>query len=110
MNEKLRRLRASKSVVSEIKSNIADIRKRVKNSKDQLGKWQGSEYKWLKSFVQDDMASNYYWYYKDVDTVLDNICDEISRLEKEDSRIGGIIGFLKDAITDLSNEIEKLFN
>jgi predicted nucleic acid-binding Zn-ribbon protein len=110
ISEKLRRLRAAKSAVSDIKNNIAGITKRVKKSTDQLGQWRGNEYKWLKSFVENDMASNYGRYHKDVDTVLDHICDEITRLENENSRLGGVIGFLKNAINDLTNEIEKLLN
>lgn len=110
VEEKIRRLKAAKTRVSDIKMGVSDLARRTKSSFDDLGDWQGTQYRWAKTEATENLHSRYVKYRNDTDYVLDRICDEITRLQNENTKLLGLIGSLARAINNLANEIEKLFN
>lgn len=108
---KLERLRQAKREVAERKDDAGDIRKDMKKlPKEYKEKWQGEAYDWLKSKTEDVLVPNLKQYHRDVDSVLDDICDEITRLENENRQLGWLLNSICNNINSLGNEIEKLIN
>ncbi|MFZ2539571.1 MAG: DUF5082 family protein [Oscillospiraceae bacterium] len=110
IEEKLKRLRVSKSQIAMIKDNIGDLKKGVKEKEDQDETWKGYEYNWYHSFTSGTFRSDYDKYHSNVDDVLDDICNKITELENQSREEEGIIGWIASAINSLFNEIENLIN
>ena len=72
--------------------------------------WKGDMY--------TEIVDKYVWhldceiesFYKKIDDLLDDVCDEINRLKGKVYNEEGIIGSIKNIIADISNEIEKFCN
>lgn len=60
--------------------------------------------------MNDNVVAAYKSYVKSIDVCLDSLCDEITRLENENSQLSWDILHLGSLINNLTNEIEKLFN
>lgn len=110
---KIRRLKSAKTMVQSSKNQLSSRRNQLKtkaNSQDTYGEWVGETQKEAKAFLTDDVIGEYNYYINRVDARLDDICDEITRLENEVSRLNGLIGYLQAAINSLLNELEKATN
>ena len=110
IEENIRRLKAAKAKVSDIKMSVSDLTRKTKSSFDDIGEWQGEQYQWAKTETTDNLHSRYVKYRNDTDYALDRICDEITRLQNESTKLLGLIGSLARAINNLANEIEKILN
>lgn len=111
INAKLERLRQAKRQVGDIKGDIREYRKWISRRPDEYkGSWVGDEFRWLVSMTGDQLVPDWKQYYYDADTVLDEICDEITRLENENRHLGVVLNSIVNSINSISNEIEKLLN
>lgn len=110
IEEDLRRLRAAKNVVSDVKGDVSALANKTRSGFNDLANWKGIEYSWAKGYGTDQIYNDTIKYRNDADRVLDRICDEITRLENERHKNEGLLGSIVNAINDLGNAIEKLFN
>ena len=110
IEEDLRRLRSAKNVVSDVKSDISNLANKTRSGFNDLSNWQGQEYNWAKGCGTDQISNDTIKYRNDADRILDRLCDEITRLENERRKNQGLLGSIVNAINDLGNAIEKLFN
>lgn len=110
IEEDLRRLRAAKNVVSEVKNDVSTLANKTRGGFNDLTNWKGIEYNWAKGYGTDQIYNDTIKYRNDADRVLDRLCDEITRLENERHKNQGLLGSIVNAINDLGNAIEKLFN
>lgn len=113
LKAKIRRLKAAKTVIQTSKNNLSAAATRLNgkvNSQDFYGYWSGDTQKDAQNFAGGVVVTEYNYYVRMVDCRLDDICDEITRLENELSSVLGIIGQIQAAINNLLNEIEKATN
>jgi len=111
--EKIRRLNSAKTMVQSSKNQLSSRRDQLRtkvNSQDTYGEWVGDTQKEASFILTNDVIGEYNYYINRVDARLDDICDEITRLENENVRLNGLIGYLQAAINSLLNEIEKATN
>lgn len=110
---KIKRLKSAKSMVQSAKSQLSSRRNQLRtraNSQDTYGEWVGDTQKEVSSILTNDVIGEYDYYINRVDARLDDICDEITRLENENVHLLGMIGYLHEAINNLLNELEKATN
>lgn len=109
--QKISRLKIAKKKVASIKHDQvcvikSHMDKRINRYSDQ---WSGSGYNTLVE-LHSDIDLKYKNYYKDVDDVLDSICDEITALENKSRNLTWQIKIVVNTINSISNEIEKMLN
>ena len=107
------RLETAKTAVREIKSNLKEDQSDVseKNSGRKLElSWKGSNYNTYLDQLGSDVKSSFRFYVDNVDDVLDEICDAITKRENEINNQVFLIGHVQSLINSGLNEVEKLFN
>ena len=72
--------------------------------------WKGDRYTEIVDKYVWDLDCEIESFYKKIDDLLDDVCDEINRLKGKVYNEEGIIGSIKNIIADISNEIEKFCN
>ena len=110
-DEKIQRLRNAKNRVQDIKDRLETMKGSVSFLKDGTGDlWEGDNHNWLREHTDTTLKDNYSRYVVGVDGILDNLCNEITRLENENSDYGYFLNNLVNDIRSIANEIEKFFN
>lgn len=112
VKEKIRRLKAVKITVKNIKDNQVEPAKTYIAGKKgtHADTWAGDAYSSVCDFHEFGINAGFKTYYENVDFILDSICDEITRLENENRNLGFLLNGVINAINSLSNEIEKWVN
>ena len=114
---KIQRLEEYKKKVSTYKNQFNTEFLKYLNEKDinnlsaplnQL--WKGDRYTEIVDKYVWDLDCEIESFYKKIDDLLDDVCDEINRLKGKVYNEEGIIGSIKNIIADISNEIEKFCN
>lgn len=110
---KLERLYRVKSTLEVQKGYANDrckgIKSYVEGSDYSVG-WMGSRADMTRNNISEHIVGSYQAYVQSIDGHLDAVCDEITRLENENSQLSWDILHLGSLINSLANEIEKLFN
>lgn len=109
-NAKLRRLRAAKESIADLKSDFKDNKKLDKKMKKEERKWEGSTNDTFKSKMDVLIDTNDDYYKYSIDYTLDSINNEITRLENVKLSEKGLLGRLGASINSLANKIENFFN
>lgn len=111
INNKIQRLETVKSEIVTAKKDVDTARGYIKGKLEtHTDSWVGSVYNKVNSIHQDGVNAKFNAYYDDVDYVLDEICDEITRLENENRNLGVILNGIVNALNSIGNEIEKWLN
>lgn len=115
--KKIQRLEEYKKKVSTYKSDFDAEFLKYLNEKDinnlstPLNElWKGDMYTEIVDKYVWDLDCEIESFYKKIDVLLDDVCDEINRLKGKVYNEEGIIGSIKNIIADISNEIEKFCN
>lgn len=112
-NKKLERLRKVRDSLKAEKANANSRYKGLKTYVENTGRstdWTGDKASKAVYEMNDIVNSTYKAYVTVVDGHLDDLCDEITRLENENLQLKGDILRLGSLINSLANEIKKLFN
>lgn len=114
---KIERLESYKKKVSTYKSDFDAEFLKYLNEKDinnlstPLNElWKGDMYTEIVDKYVWDLDCEIESFYKKIDDLLDDVCDEINRLKGKVYNEEGLIGSIKNIIADISNEIEKFCN
>ena len=114
---KIQRLEEYKKKVSTYKSDFDAEFLKYLNEKDinnlstPLNElWKGDMYTEIVDKYVWDLDCEIESFYKKIDDLLDDVCDEINRLKGKVYNEEGLIGSIKNIIADISNEIEKFCN
>ncbi|WP_066891379.1 DUF5082 family protein [Clostridium nigeriense] len=110
---KLNRLYNVKSTLANQKSYANDRYKNIKSyveSSSYSHNWTGNKANKTKNNISGNIVSSYSAYVKSIDSHLDALCDEITRIENQNKQLRGDILYLGSLINSLANEIAKLFN
>ena len=112
-NNKISRLKTVKSKLetekSNAKSKASSIKTYVENA-DNYGGWYDDLATKIQGDLQGTVVTEYNNYVDRIDEVLDDVCDEITRLENEKMQLNWDILRLGSAINSLINEIRTLCN
>lgn len=106
----LGRLRPAKAAVQELKKTFKTIRKEDADLKKEKTEWKGDTYNMFSGKMYEVTATNDRYYTGSLDHVLDELNNEITRLENKRMREHGLLGELGAAINSLANKIENFFN
>lgn len=112
-DRKIARLKPAKSSMQQIKGrlqNRASSQKSVARNDSTYCGWVGSTQQETETLFASDIPKEYSYYIRSVDYVLDAICDEITRLENDNARLLGLIGYLIAAINSILNAMETATN
>lgn len=112
-DRKIARLKPAKKSMQQIKNRLEDRSRRQKSTarKDETYcGWVGKTQQKAEDNFGSSIPSEYSRYIRSVDSVLDAICDEITRLENENARLLGLIGYLIATINSILNAMEKATN
>ena len=110
---KIKRLETAKESMAGIKQKLRTRKKsavRLAEGDDTYGGWTGERKKKTQQYFAETVISEYTDYISAVDRRHDDICDEITRLENENYRRNGTIGYLRGCINNLLNELETATN
>lgn len=111
ISNKIQRLEKAKSKIVTVKKDASTARDYIKGKLEtHTDSWVGSVYNDVNEIHQDDVNAKFNTYYDDVDYVLDEICNEITRLENENRNLGVVLNGIVNAINNICNEIEKWLN
>lgn len=109
---KIDRLKVVKSTLEEekgyAKDRISVLKKAIEE--DGLDEWAGNKKTTLLSDINNTILPEYERYVDRIDEVLDEVCNEITRLENENLSLGWDIFNLASAINSLINQIATYFN
>ncbi len=106
----LRRLRAAKQSIEEIKSAYKDVKQSDERVRGMDHKWLGQTFHQFDAKLLSVVQTNDKYYSDSIDYVLDTLNNEITNLENEKMRENGILGELASWINNLTNKIENFFN
>lgn len=109
-NDKLRRLKAAKASVTELKASFNTNKKTDKKMKKEDRIWTGSTNDTFKNKMDCLIDANNDHYKHSIDYALDEINDEITRIENIKLKEKGLLGRLGASINSLANKIENFFN
>ena len=109
-DELLRRLRAAKDSVAELKDDFKDNKKLDKKMKKEKRKWKGSTNDKFISKMETLIEGNDDYYKKSLDKVHDSLNNEITRIENLRMEEKGLLGKLGATLNSLGNKIENFFN
>ena len=106
----LRRLRNTKNTVSELKDQYKQLKRTDEKLLDAKRSWTGQQYDaFLRKGNNVEGDNNYYYKYV-LDYVLDQLNNEITRIENLRLTEYGILGQLGAKLNSLVNAIENFFN
>ena len=106
----LRRLRNTKNTVSELKDQYKQLKRTDEKLLDGKRSWTGQQYDaFLRKGNNVEGDNNYYYKYV-LDYVLDQLNNEITRIENLRLTEYGILGQLGAKLNSLVNAIENFFN
>lgn len=106
----LGRLRPVKNTVANLKDRYKDIKRVDEKLMDSKRTWTGQQYDNFLIRGQDVEGSNNYYYNYVLDHVLDELNNEITRIENLRMKEYGILGQLGAKLNSLINAIENFFN
>lgn len=106
----LGRLRPVKNTVSGLKDSFRDIKRTDEKLMDAKREWTGQQYSDFLVKGADVEGSNNYYYTYVLDHVLDELNNEITRIENLRLKEYGILGSLGAKLNSLANAIENFFN
>lgn len=106
----LKRLKAAKTEISDMKRDYKDIKKSNKNIINEDYEWTGSNYDEFLAKGSSLMDEDTYYYKHVLDHVLDSLNDEITDIENKKNEQYGILGDLLSALNSIGNAIENFFN
>lgn len=110
---KLTRLYRVKTTLEIQKGNANERHKSIKSYVEGSGystDWTGNKANKTEKNISENIVSSYSAYVNDIDSHLDALCNEITRVENQNSQLSWDILHLGSLINSLANEIEKLFN
>ena len=117
IERKIERLKNYKRKTEDYKSSIYRLFLEYSNNKSNISSsksiselWQGDKYNEVVLGDMEDLDSEIINFYRKIDDLLDSVCDEINRLKGQVYEQQDIIGYIKNVIDDIGNEIEKFFN
>ena len=111
--DKIERLKAVKKVLEAEKEhaqNRADVFKISVEGEGGFPEWQGNKKTTLMGNVTSTIVPEYSRYVGRIDEILDEVCNEITRLQNENMSLSWDIFNLGSAINSLINEIRTYYN
>ena len=105
----LRRLRPAKEAIVDLKSAFKSNKKVDKKIYNDKHEWEGSTYDSFKSKMSYALETDEI-YFDSIDSVLDALNNEITRVENERMKEYGLLGEIGSWINSLANKIENFFN
>ena len=108
--ERLKVVKKALEVEKEYAQNRANMFKISVEYEYGFSKWQGNKKKNLMSDVTDTIVPEYSNYVGRIDEILDEVCNEITRLQNENMSLSWDIFNLGSAINSLINELRKYYN
>ncbi len=72
--------------------------------------WKGTKKDTYQALAEDSLISGYGTYYDETDQALDELNNEITRLENEMYDQDGVIGWLRSHLNSLFHSLENLLN
>ncbi len=112
LNSKIEKIEQLKAELVEHKAELNELRKELKTfSKESYEYWQGDRLNKYKRLLKDDLVNgNLKTYIQKVDQNLDELNNELMRLQNEVYSTEGLIGNIKSALNWISTKIENLVN
>lgn len=112
LNGKIARIKAVIQEVTDFKSNVIDLKKDVKTIADKdYDYWKGNRFDKYKDNLSDNVINGSLSdYISKIDRNLDDLNNELMRLENEVYSAEGFIGMLKSDINWLKTKIKNLVN
>lgn len=112
LNQKIQRIQDLKADFVEHKSELNDLKKKLKSiSKEDYDYWIGDRLDQYKTILKSDLINDSLSdYIKKVDQNLDELNNELMRLQNEVYNTEGIIGNIKSALNWIATKIENLIN
>ncbi len=107
---KIERLKEAKQSIKSQKEEVSSKKYDASVSHAFIREWKGTRKDEYQAQVEEGLLSGYGTYYNQTDQALDEINDEITRLENEVYEQEGIIGWLHSRVNSLRNTIENLMN
>ena len=107
---RLRRLRPVKDSISSLKSKFRTVKGSDKTGITQAYTWKGDTFERFKQMGDTVITEDELFYSAGLDTVLDSVNDEITRLENQILREYGLLGNLCSLLNSLLNEVENALN
>lgn len=108
--ERLKVVKKALEVEKEYAQNRANMFKISVEYEYGFSKWQGNKKKNLMSDVTDTIVPEYSNYVGRIDEILDEVCNEITRLQNENMSLSWDIFNLGSAINSLINELRTYYN
>lgn len=106
----LRRLRAAKRSITELKGEFKTNKKLDKKLHEESHDWKGSTYNSFSSKMETLREENENYYKHSIDHILDSLNNEITNVENRHMQEYGLLGQLGSWINSLANKIENFFN
>ena len=106
----LSRLYKAKGTISGLKSSFKVIKNIDKNTGKESYDWKGSNKSTFDSYMDTLNGVNDTYYKGSLDYVLDQLNNEITRLENKKMSEYGLLGKLGSLLNSLGNKIENFFN
>lgn len=107
---KISRLKAAKDSMVSQKDGVQEMKRMARNNHGDIDDWKGKKQQEYEKLVEDGLLTGYGDYEEQTDRVLDEINNEITRLENQINDQDGLVGWLKSKVNSLGNYIENLFN
>ncbi len=110
---KIIRLKAAKKSLENIKEKLTSRKITLQTfveAGDTYGDWYGDKLVDVQDILTIDVPAEYTSYINHVESILDTICNEITRLQHENYELNGVIGQLRSWINSLINKIHALGN
>lgn len=112
VKRKIERLKEAKRLVAGVKNNKAEPARDyiAKKAEAHADAWAGNLYRDVLDIHRNEINVRFRNYCDDVDYILDQICDEITRLENENRNLGYLLNGVINTLNNIANEIEKWLN
>ncbi len=110
LKAKIERLKKAKLELVSRKEEVRSKKLYASLNHGSVSEWKGTKKDEYKSQVEEELLSGYGTYYEQTDQALDEINNEVTRLENDIYEQEGIIGWLRSRVNSLANSIENLMN
>ena len=104
------RLKPVKGIVAAKKGDFSKVMRLDKKILQEKYEWKGENYRTFQSKGNDLISEDADFQNKTLDHILDSLNNEITRLENENLKEFGLIGWLTAQINSLANTIENAAN
>ncbi|MFA9379361.1 MAG: DUF5082 family protein [Lachnotalea sp.] len=102
------KLKKARGIIKDNKSEISDEKRNAHKKLSDFKNWKGSNYDNYEELVAGDLIEGYRAYSSDLDDIIDEISDAISRLDHKISDHNDVIDQIRNLISALYDDLANL--